>query len=155
EEVRRRSRRRGSHSVPELTLADTRLSTWEERDRAHVELINVKNDSTIVEWWDEAVAEAIQDGFLDPRKMHRSAYDYAVHVGLIKRPGHHEPTPPKSPSPRRIDVLENWHVTKDYGDPFEAPERKAPLVVGTRKSDGERIQTSQVVKSEGKRITTL
>jgi hypothetical protein len=86
ESKRTRSRFRGKHSVPEVALSETRLSVWEERDRAHVELINTKNDATIVEWWDDQVREAIEDGFLKPGKLHETAYDYAVHVGLINRP---------------------------------------------------------------------
>jgi hypothetical protein len=109
-------RRRGRHSVPVLALADTRLSTWEERDRAHVELINAKNDSTIVEWWDEAVAEAVQDGFLKPGKLHESAYDYAVHVGLIQRPQHAHWTQTQHPLPR---AREN-PVARDFTDPTPA-----------------------------------
>ena len=65
------------------TLAQTELHTWFERDRAHVELRDTRTDRTIIEWWDEAVAEAIKDGFLDPRRYHASAYEYAQHLGLL------------------------------------------------------------------------
>lgn len=106
-----RRSRRGRHTVPVLALADTRLSTWSERDRAHVELIDAKNDATIVEWWDEAVREAIEDGFLNPRKLHESAYDYAVHIGLIQRPGAQPPL--KMPTPRSGGYwnVEVWFAT--------------------------------------------
>src|SRR5207302_10636209 len=63
---------------------DTQIETWFERDRSHVELRNRFNDETIVEWWDDEVAEAVRDGFLNPQDWHRSAYEYAVHTGLIK-----------------------------------------------------------------------
>lgn len=65
-------------------FSDTEIHTWLERDRSHVELRNSLTGETIVEWWDEGVEQAIQDGFLNARDWHRSAYDYAVHVGLIK-----------------------------------------------------------------------
>lgn len=55
---------------------------------------------------------------------------------------------------RGVERLDDWYTTKDYGDPFEAPELKAPLVVGVRSSDGEKIITSQIVKAVGTRITT-
>lgn len=67
-----------------VALDDTVLNTWFERDRAHVELRNAHTYETILEFWDEAVAEAVEDGFLDPRDWHGSIYDYAVHLGLIK-----------------------------------------------------------------------
>ena len=66
-----------------LPLEQTSLNTWFERDRAHVELIDTRTDETIIEWWDEAVSEAIEDGFLNSRNLHGSAYDYAASVGLL------------------------------------------------------------------------
>jgi hypothetical protein len=70
--------------APALSFSDTELHEWFERDRAHVELRNKKTQKTIVEWWDEAVAEAVDDGFLKTRALHRSAFDYAKEVGLIR-----------------------------------------------------------------------
>ena len=58
------------------TYEETELLTWFERDRAHVELRDLRNDKTLVEWWDEAVEEAIEDGFLKPRDYHGTAYAY-------------------------------------------------------------------------------
>jgi hypothetical protein len=66
-----------------LPIKQTRLETWFERDRAHVALIDVRTDATIVEWWDDAVGEAIEDGFLTSRNLHGSAYDYAASIGLL------------------------------------------------------------------------
>jgi len=63
---------------------DTEMKTWLERDRAHVELRNSFTNEAIVEWWDDDVNQAIEDGFLKPDDLHRSAYDYAVHTGLIQ-----------------------------------------------------------------------
>ena len=69
--------------MTKLRIDETELLTWFERDRAHVELRNKLDDSTIVEWWDENVADAIEDGFLNPRDYHSSAYDYAGVFGLL------------------------------------------------------------------------
>lgn len=65
------------------------VQTWFERDRSHVELHNDTTDETVVEWWDDEVQEAIDDGFLNPRNYKDSAIKYALHTGLIlkeKRP---------------------------------------------------------------------
>lgn len=72
-----------------LGIEDTELHTWFERDRAHVELRNKETQDTIIEWWDDAVAEAVEDGFLDAsgfvmgRELHQSAFDYAAGLGVI------------------------------------------------------------------------
>lgn len=68
-----------------LSVEDTYLETWFERDRAHVDLRRKSNDKTIVEWWDGAVHEAVEDGFLDPRDYHASAFEYAEDHGLLRR----------------------------------------------------------------------
>jgi hypothetical protein len=68
-----------------LAIGATELITWCERDRAHVELRSKVDDSTIVEWWDEDLRQAVEDGFLpygdtDNRydaKLHSAAYEYA------------------------------------------------------------------------------
>lgn len=122
--------------MPELSLSDTRLSTWEERDRAHVELINAKNDATIIEWWDDQVGEAIQDGFLNPRKMHESAYDYAVHIGLIRRPGARE-NPRRGPQPAWRQPIPWRIVSSDQMHPSERPKDGSTVwyAYGRRPSD--------------------
>lgn len=61
----------------------TELHTWFERDRAHVELRESSSGNTIIEWWDEEVSEAIEDGFLSPKDLHGSAYEYAFSRGLL------------------------------------------------------------------------
>jgi hypothetical protein len=85
-EARRRSspRRRPAPPPLERALRGTEIHTWFERDRAHVELRDRTSDQTIVEWWDEAVGEAVQDGFLDSSDWHGSAYQYALDHGLVK-----------------------------------------------------------------------
>ena len=69
--------------VTALPIEQTQLNTWFERDRQHVALLDARNDETIVEWWDETVSEAIEDGFLTSRNLHGSAYEYAASVGLL------------------------------------------------------------------------
>lgn len=66
-----------------LGINDTTLHTWFERDRAHVELRNRHTDETIVEWWDEDVAQAVEDGFLDSSHYHESAFAYAAERKLL------------------------------------------------------------------------
>jgi len=75
--------RKGGNQVTQLRTGNTELLIWFERDRAHVELRNKLDDSTIVEWWDGDVLEAIEDGSLDPRQFHSTAYDYADVCGLL------------------------------------------------------------------------
>ncbi|MHB8107995.1 MAG: hypothetical protein ACYDH4_11305 [Candidatus Cryosericum sp.] len=71
--------------VPTVSIGDTELHTWFERDRAHVELRDKRTDKTIIEWWDEAVGEAFEDGFLSHKRgLKESAYEYAKDVGLLK-----------------------------------------------------------------------
>ena len=67
-----------------IAISDTALHLWFERDRAHVELRTKDTEETIIEWWDDAVQHAIEDGFLNPRNFHTSAYHYAVSVGLMR-----------------------------------------------------------------------
>lgn len=66
-----------------VRIEETELHTWFERDRAHVELRNTLTDTTIVQWWDGEVSEAIEDGFLSPRDYHQSAFEYAQTMGLL------------------------------------------------------------------------
>lgn len=61
-----------------------RAETWFERDRAYVGLEN-ENGETILEFWDEEVREAIEDGFLDPKDFKGSIIEYAKHLGVIKQ----------------------------------------------------------------------
>jgi hypothetical protein len=61
----------------------TEVDTWFERDRAHVELRWADTGETIIEWWDEDVAQAVEDGFLDPRDYHTSALEYAEQIGAL------------------------------------------------------------------------
>ena len=72
-----------------IDIDQTVIETWFERDRAHV-LLSIESPDyagehgeTILEFWDDAVSEAVEDGFLDPRDWHQSAYNYAKHLGLV------------------------------------------------------------------------
>lgn len=62
---------------------DFRVDTWFERDRAYVGLVNIATNETVVEWWDDQVHEAIEDGFLNPRDYKKSALEYAKSMNLI------------------------------------------------------------------------
>ena len=66
-----------------LDIDETRITTWFERDRQHVELQRIDTDETIIEWWDGEVTQSIEDGFLSTKDYHQSAYDYAEHLELI------------------------------------------------------------------------
>jgi hypothetical protein len=88
---RRDARPRARRSQPrKVRLDDTELHTWSERDRAHVELRDRQTGETIVEWWDDDVQQAIEDGFLPhfapDTALHRAAFEYAKHVGVITEP---------------------------------------------------------------------
>ena len=61
-----------------------KLLTWFERDRAHVQLVDAATEQrSIMEWWDDDVTQALEDGFLDRRDLLGSALEYAESVGLI------------------------------------------------------------------------
>jgi hypothetical protein len=66
-----------------VSQCQTELHTWFERDRAHVELRDQRTEQTIVEWWDADVSQALEDGFLDARNYHSSAYEYAKSVNIL------------------------------------------------------------------------
>lgn len=66
-----------------ISIEQTELEIWFERDRAHVELRNAQTDATILEFWDSEVAELVEAGFLNPRDWHGSLYEYAVYLGVL------------------------------------------------------------------------
>jgi hypothetical protein len=83
-----------------LHVDSTELHTWFERDRAHVELRSKLDEKTIVEWWDDAVSEAIEDGFLpsnafimgrlhNENVLHAAVYEYAKDHGMLPRVAPH------------------------------------------------------------------
>jgi hypothetical protein len=71
-----------------ITINDTVVATWFERDRAHVALWMKDADGgqsqeLIVDWWDEDVASLALGGLLDPRDWHGSAFEYAAWLGRL------------------------------------------------------------------------
>ncbi|MHB8755646.1 MAG: hypothetical protein ACYC92_11920 [Candidatus Acidiferrales bacterium] len=66
-----------------IPIEQTELQTWFERDRAHVELRDAQTDAAILEFWDEDVAQLVEDGFLNPRDWRGSLYEYAAHLGVL------------------------------------------------------------------------
>lgn len=66
------------------SIDDTRLEVWEERDRLHIALERSKDGKTLIEWWDDDARQAIEDGFLVPRRLHESAYAYGLEMGVFK-----------------------------------------------------------------------
>lgn len=75
-----------------ISIDETIINTWFERDRAHVALWMRDDDGgqgqeLLVEWWDQAVGEAVEDGFLNPRDWHGSAYEYAKERGMLPGAG--------------------------------------------------------------------
>lgn len=61
------------------------VNTWFERDRSHVELRDELFSRTIIEWWDEAVQEAVEDGFLKASDWKGTAIAYAEHLGMMPK----------------------------------------------------------------------
>ena len=70
-----------------VDIEDTVVSTWFERDRQHVCLSHRTSTGdagqAIVEWWDLAVDHAMDDGALDSKDWHGSAFAYARDHGLL------------------------------------------------------------------------
>ncbi len=70
-----------------ITIKDTILAEWHERDRNHVALYMKDGEDeygdTIVQWWDEAYVQVVEDGFIDPRRLHASVFEYAEEMGLL------------------------------------------------------------------------
>ena len=73
-------------------IKDTELHTWFERDRKSIELRNTATQNTILEFWDEDVDEAVEDGFLtrssfhrlpDNSKLHLEMYELASERGIL------------------------------------------------------------------------
>lgn len=68
------------------------IEVWFERDRQHLALSHPDRRKPIVELWDEAVSEAITDGFLTPPRHPRPTtemwraplLEYARSQGLIR-----------------------------------------------------------------------
>ena len=70
--------------IPTVSIDDTEVEKWFERDRQHVALMNKKTGATLIEFWDDDVSELVQDGFLNPRDWRGSLYTYAITLGAIR-----------------------------------------------------------------------
>ena len=64
-------------------VSELGINTWFERDRQHVHLYAGDENTTVLEWWDDEVTEAVEDGFLDPRDWLGSATDHAKSLDLV------------------------------------------------------------------------
>ncbi len=75
----------GAHeaaSDPSLPPFDaTHIETWFDADRAHVALYDSDSGDLLIEWWDDDLRDAIETGALDPKNLHRSAYDHVARGG--------------------------------------------------------------------------
>ena len=58
------------------TIETTKIDTWFERDRSFVALYSSRSDVMLMCWWDAAVNEAVEDGFLDMGRLHETALAY-------------------------------------------------------------------------------
>ena len=57
---------------------NTQCNEWFERDRAHVELTDMRGN-VIISLWDDAVSEFIEDGFKrDRQSWHTALCEYAT-----------------------------------------------------------------------------
>jgi hypothetical protein len=72
-------------SIPRLNTDNTRIDTWEERDRLWIALRRKSNDDILFEWWDEDAAEMFEDGYFEPRDMHGSVLRYLWDMGIARR----------------------------------------------------------------------
>lgn len=70
----------------EMTINNTAVSSWHERDRDYVELMWKDTEETIFEAWDEDYQNLVEMGFIDtrPRRLHQSLIEYAQHLGLAR-----------------------------------------------------------------------
>jgi hypothetical protein len=93
------------------TEQNTEIHTWFERDRAHVDLRTL-DGVTIIEWWDEAVNEAVEDGFLDPRDWHESAVEYANYIGAEPATTHRRTKRAREPVVRAHPYPVRRHVPR-------------------------------------------
>ena len=84
------SKRRLLRDLPsrqrEVTINNTVVASWHERDRDYIELMWKDTEETILEAWDEDYRGLVEDGFIDPRprRLHLSLIEYARHMGLAR-----------------------------------------------------------------------
>ena len=86
---------------PAISINDTDLDVWSERDRTHIALRwksgEFKDGDVIAEWWDEDAVQMFEDGFfsakgsilgrlIDPRPLHASVFAYCETMGMLPAP---------------------------------------------------------------------
>lgn len=116
-----------------FALEDTKLQTWFERDRAHVDLQDRETDRTLIEFWDEDVEQLLEDGFLDRKDLHGSLFNYAVHLGAVKsrqksRSHATRPAHARKKSPAQLDR----DISKALGHHAHAKKQAIPYTPSTR-----------------------
>lgn len=79
-----KAKKKSRPKVPAVSIGDTEVDKWFERDRQHVALLNKNTGDTLLDFWDEDVSGLVEDGFLNPRDWHGSLYAYALHLGAIR-----------------------------------------------------------------------
>jgi hypothetical protein len=113
---------RTATAIPVPPIGQFSLETWFERDRARVALQHTDTSVTVVEWLDDAVGEAIEDGFLDGKafimgrlrdkeRLKRSAYACAQGMTAFQKrtavshPAGEAPRQVHSQRIRRLDAI--------------------------------------------------
>jgi hypothetical protein len=71
------------HEEKEINGHQYTVDTWEERDRLHISLTDSCCDKELLDLWDDDARSAIEDGFIDPRKLLDSTIEYARELGLL------------------------------------------------------------------------
>jgi len=71
------------HEEREIGGHQYTVDTWEERDRLHISLTDSCCDKELLDLWDDDARSAIEDGFIDPRKLLDSTIEYARELGLL------------------------------------------------------------------------
>ena len=66
-----------------------RLTTWEERDRLNINLVDECCDKEIFNLWDDDARGLFEDGWVKPQSMLSDLVEYADHLGMLDN----EPTP--------------------------------------------------------------
>ncbi len=66
-----------------IPINETKLSNGLTSNPKFVELEDRRNGKTIIDWWDDDVDDALEDGFLRKGDLHGSAYQYARSLNLL------------------------------------------------------------------------
>lgn len=125
-----------------LAIDDTITDEWHERDRNYLILYMKDEDGgfgdSIAEWWDEDYVQAIEDGFLDPRSLHDSAFEYAEQAGLLN---------PANRLVRRAAVPTAWVIVHDT-DGALMTWRDSGQMVWSKSADASDLERGAVTFSD-------